>query len=85
MRSALAGRFCLRCWSRSAALRIARFSSRPMPQFCKKIVILSGASLFAIIQLQEIVQIFGYKNLVQFGLRFAKLYQAQKRGTNAST
>lgn len=80
MHASLAARFCLRCASRKTALKLARFSLRPMPQFCMKFLLSIALGWTVLLLIQDAAEVFGWKRLFIFAQAIIK--QVRQNGGN---
>jgi hypothetical protein len=74
MHAELARRFCLKCSMRTAALKLAKLTMRPMPQFIMKLLLTFAVSWMGLLIIQEIAQVFGWKNVLRIVTQITKGY-----------
>lgn len=81
MHASLAARFCLRCASRKTAIKLAKFSQRPMPRFCMNIVLTAAIGWMALIFVQDIASVFGWKPVLKTAVKLIEQLK-NKNGVN---
>lgn len=78
MHAAIAARWCLRCATRKFAISVGKFSRKPMPQFCMKMVLMFSLGILGMLLLRDMAEVFGWKAVGNFYRQIFSQYAKEK-------